>query len=351
MSTPPPKVSVLMAVYNGSGYLQEAIDSILSQTFTDFEFLIVEDASTDHTLQILQDYAHRDARIKLIQNEQNLGLTKSLNKALKLAQGDYVARQDADDIALPDRFAQQVAVLEQQPAVVLVSCDLELIDAEGNLLPHRIDRSCDSQLIPWYLLFCNYIAGHSQVMFRRQTVVELGGYCETYRYSQDYELWSRLIQKGEAVILPQPLQRQRMHNQSVSAQKHTEQQQYSLSRSQQNIADLLGNPLSLEEIADLRGLMMIPRYWYYFSDLLLPPARATALHLHLQQIYQAFIHHRQAEPHSDMAQKVRDLIGQQFLCWMQHLSIRKSWRLKLQVLLYALMWSPAQAVRTGWKKV
>ncbi|HEY9660554.1 MAG TPA: glycosyltransferase, partial [Allocoleopsis sp.] len=131
MSFSPPQISVLMAVYNGSRYVAEAIESILNQTFTDFEFLIIEDGSTDNTVQILQDYANRDPRIKLIQNEQNIGLTKSLNKGLKLAQGKYIARQDADDVSLPHRFEQQIAVFAQNPAAVLVSCSLELIDATG----------------------------------------------------------------------------------------------------------------------------------------------------------------------------------------------------------------------------
>ena len=100
----PPKVSVVMSVHNGSHYLHEAVESILNQTFTDFEFITIDDFSTDSSWEILTKYADQDQRIKLFKNEENLGLTKSLNKGLKLAQGDYIARQDADDVSLPERF-------------------------------------------------------------------------------------------------------------------------------------------------------------------------------------------------------------------------------------------------------
>lgn len=345
MSLSPPKISVLMAVYNGSRYIAEAIDSVLNQTFTDFEFLIIEDGSTDNTLQILQDYANRDSRIKLIQNEQNIGLTKSLNKGLSLAQGKYIARQDADDVSLPHRFEQQVAVFEQNPAAVLVSCSLELIDATGKTVGKQLRQNCQLHHIAWYLLFYNYLAGHSQVMFAKQPALELGGYCEQRRYSQDYELWCRLIQVGEVVILPDILLQHRMHDQRVSMTKQSEQQALSLAQSQRNIASLIGESPSLEEVTDLRGLMLIPNYWYAFTELRLPARRAAAMHRRLQQIYAAFIQKMEHDSvPSDLALQIRSLISKQFLCWMQHLSLKQSLFLKLRVLFYAWQWSPNQVL-------
>ena len=103
-----PKVSVVMSAYNGERYLREAVESILNQTFNDFEFIIIDDGSTNSTGQILSSYAAQDPRIVLIRNRENIGLTKSLNKGLALARGEYIARMDADDVSLPNRFSEQV---------------------------------------------------------------------------------------------------------------------------------------------------------------------------------------------------------------------------------------------------
>ncbi len=113
-----PRVTVLMSVYNGEKYLREAIDSILNQTFKDFEFLIIDDGSTDSSADIIRSYT--DFRIRLIQNEKNIGLTRSLNKGLKLAKGEYIARMDVDDISLPIRFEKQVSFLDKYEDVKLV---------------------------------------------------------------------------------------------------------------------------------------------------------------------------------------------------------------------------------------
>ncbi|MCI0471302.1 MAG: glycosyltransferase, partial [Candidatus Aminicenantes bacterium] len=106
-------ITVLMSVFNNAAYLREAIDSILNQTYTDFEFLIIDDASTDSSKEIISHY--HDTRIRLIENKRNIGLTKSLNKGLHKAKGEYIARMDADDISLPDRLAVQYAFLQENP--------------------------------------------------------------------------------------------------------------------------------------------------------------------------------------------------------------------------------------------
>ncbi len=131
-----PKVSVIMSVYNGDKYLREAIESILNQTFTDFEFIIVNDGSTDNSLEIIESYD--DERIKTINNKKNIGLTKSLNKALKFAKGKYIARQDADDVSLPNRFEKQVEYLDSHPEVALVGTSVYLIDENGKIIGKRI---------------------------------------------------------------------------------------------------------------------------------------------------------------------------------------------------------------------
>jgi len=344
------KISVLMSVYNDAGYLREAIESILSQTFTDFEFIIFDDASTDHTWETLSEYAQKDQRIRLIKNEQNLGLTKSLNKGINLAQGDYIARQDSDDVALPHRFEKQSAVLADRPEIVLVSCALELIDPEGNWLETKLQNLTNPLVIRWLLLFYNCIAGHSQVMFRRETAAKLGGYDETRRYSQDYELWCRLAQQGDIVILPEVLHKQRMHSQSVSIQKRSQQQALSLDQAQKNIKALIGKALPHELLTDLQGFYLIPLYWFFFPNVRMPTRQAATLQQNLTTIYSRFI---QAQGSSEKAliaaQEIRRLTSQQYLCWMEHLSFRANPRLKLQTLAYALHWSPQEIWQYFWR--
>src|SRR3989344_927550 len=124
-----PSVSVLMSTYNGAVYLRQAINSILNQTFTDFEFIIVDDNSTDNSGEILRSY--NDPRIRIIQNNKNIGLTKSLNKGLKEAQGKYIARMDADDVSLLDRLKEQYNFLEAHPTIALVGSWAESMDEYG----------------------------------------------------------------------------------------------------------------------------------------------------------------------------------------------------------------------------
>src|SRR5687768_10604451 len=129
-----PSISVLMSVYNGARYLSQSIESILAQTFSDFEFIIIDDCSSDSTPQILNEYARQDSRIRIIRNSENKGLTASLNIGLTQAQGRYIARQDADDISLPQRFEKQIHYLEAHPETIVVSSNIGIIDNTGQYL-------------------------------------------------------------------------------------------------------------------------------------------------------------------------------------------------------------------------
>lgn len=187
-----PKVSVVMSVYNGTPYLHESVEGILNQTFKDFEFIIIDDGSTDNTWEILSECASRDQRIKLSKNEENIGLTKSLNKGLKLARGEYVARQDADDVSLPERFEFQTRFLDDRLEVGAIGTSAQVIDEQGIflrqsnvLIEHESMQAC--------LLVNNYnCLYHSSMMVRRSLVQAVGGYREDLRYAQDYDLWLRL---------------------------------------------------------------------------------------------------------------------------------------------------------------
>lgn len=208
-----PKITVLMAVYNGELYLRESIDSILGQTFQDFEFLIINDGSTDSTREIICSYD--DLRIRLIDNDYNLGLTRSLNKGLKLAEGELIARQDADDISEPERLAKQVAFLETHSDVALLGTSYKEINAQGKPIGNR-KLPCDYTQIRWHLLFyCPFV--HSAVMLRKSAVLEkIGFYNEALSYSMDYELWQRIARDLPVANLNEYLVKLRVNPHSMT---------------------------------------------------------------------------------------------------------------------------------------
>ncbi len=204
-----PKISVILSVYNGEKYLGEAIESILNQTFTDFEFLIVNDGSTDSSLNIIQSY--QDERIRVINNEQNIGLTKSLNKAIRQARGEYIARQDADDISLPNRFEEQIKYFEKHPEVALLGASTYSIDNNGTTIGKRVALSKPTIKD---LLKRNCFS-HGSVMFSKGVIAKLGGYNESITYSQDYELWLRIAKYYEVGNLTEALCKLRAHDENI----------------------------------------------------------------------------------------------------------------------------------------
>ncbi len=205
-----PRVTVLMAVHNGLPYLPAAIASVLAQTFTDFEFLIIDDGSTDATVACVQ--SHCDARIRLVSNEARLGQTRSLNRGLELARGGYIARLDADDVCLPDRLQQQVEFLDRHQNVTLLGTWMYELDARG-----RSSRLFGERLEDYGTWVARLLVGacpvyHSSSMFRREAVLQCGGYDEQFRIGQDYDLWIRLaMRRHRAHILPHPLTMYRVH--------------------------------------------------------------------------------------------------------------------------------------------
>lgn len=331
-----PKVSVLMPVYNGEVYLEETITSILNQSFADFEFIIIDDSSKDNTWEILIEYAKRDQRIKLYKNKENLGLIKSLNKGLTLAEGDFVARQDADDISLEKRFEKQVEILSNKEKVVLVSCNIEIIDANGSIL-RQLRRSCESELVPWYLIFHNRIAGHSQVMFRRKQILDLDGYSEVNLYSEDYELWSRLVDIGSVEIIPEALLQRRIHTTSLCATRGNAQLQWSLIQSQFNIKQLIGKEIDLEEVKHLRY------FWNPQNGNIndLKNDKFQNINFRLKEIYQAFIMQRQHQDLSNkyLAKQIRRLVSKQFL-YLANIKFSNTFTSKVTLYRYSLAWEP-----------
>ena len=216
-----PCVSVVMPVYNGETYLQEAVGSIFNQTFTDFEFIIIDDGSSDNSWQILSNCATEDERIVLVRNHKNIGLIKTLNKGVALAQGKYIARQDQDDVSLPERLAVQTAYLEQHQEVGLLSGTYYRFFVAQGERSLRQPPLTDTE-IRWQLLFGNVLC-HPSVMFRRQLFKRDEPIYHDAPYAEDYDLWTRLIQRTRAASLPMPLLIYRVHKNSMCATNRDEQ--------------------------------------------------------------------------------------------------------------------------------
>jgi glycosyltransferase involved in cell wall biosynthesis len=220
----PPQISVIMSVYNGSRYLNESIESIHNQTFTDWEFIIINDGSTDNSESILQAWQKRDERIKLI-SRGHKGLTISLNEGLSYAQGEYIARMDADDIALPDRFAKQVAFLDENPDHVAVGCRMLVIDPEGMPIFTCSKLTTHEEINTAYMAGQAGIIGHPAVMIRGSVLHSIGGYREKFTYAQDRDLFLRLAEVGKLANLPDTLMKFRLYPTSVGHTRRSEQKQ------------------------------------------------------------------------------------------------------------------------------
>jgi glycosyltransferase involved in cell wall biosynthesis len=211
-----PAVSVLMPVYNGERFLTDAIDSILHQNFTDFEFVIIDDGSTDASPAILADYAYRDARIRVVR-QANAGIVVALNRGLAECRAPLVARMDADDVSLPDRFAAQAEYLTNHPDVVAIGAAFQLMADSGALGP-VIRHPVAPKDVACGLRTANRIA-HPSVMMRRDPVLALGGYREALRYAEDYDLWARLSVAHKLANHPKCLLRYRVHAGQISWSK------------------------------------------------------------------------------------------------------------------------------------
>lgn len=196
-----PSVSVVMSVYNGEEYLNEAIDSILSQTFKSFEFIIINDGSTDSSSKILRSYA--DPRIVLIEQENN-GLSKALNIGIGRARSDLIARMDADDISMPERIKLQYEFLKKHPECVAVGSNAEVIDKDGRFI-HYSNKVLDWPTIRERVLPVISPFFHSSTMFRKKAFLEVGGYPELVILSQDGVFFKKMGQVGELINLKKNL--------------------------------------------------------------------------------------------------------------------------------------------------
>jgi len=208
-------VSIIMSVHNGEAYLETAVLSVIEQEYRNFEFIIIDDGSTDDTRKILEKIT--DPRVKIIYKE-NTGLTKSLNYALTLVIGDYIARIDADDIYEKDKLKTQVEYLNKNPDVTLCGTWAKFIDEnENDVGEYKVPVEYDK--IKKTILFHNPFI-HSSVVFRKKLIDSVGAYDVKFRFAQDYELWSRVVFKHKVANIPQYLLKYRKLNSGITKSKN-----------------------------------------------------------------------------------------------------------------------------------
>jgi glycosyltransferase involved in cell wall biosynthesis len=292
-----------MSVFNGEPYLREAVESILNQSFEDFEFIIVDDGSQDNTAKILDSYD--DPRIVRLDNPANLGLTRSLNRGLSICRGEIIARQDADDVSLPSRFKEQLNYLDQQPDIGVLGAQMDLINEAGDMVG-KYEVPISPSMIAWQLFFGRSLA-HPTVMMRRALIEKAGGYDPAFPYIEDFELWTRLVEITRIENMSSSLYKYRCRGDSISVTKSQEQ---------------LANITSVRRLLACRLLEReIPLYlieWLHNSQL--PENRLTAeqrvkvisLILDLKQAMQekGFIQEDEAgQIHADMLIRVSNATG------------------------------------------
>lgn len=230
VSSKNPKISVLMSVYNGRQFLKEAIESILNQSFTDFEFIIINDGSIDDSGKIITKY--HDKRIKYLENAKNIGMSKSLNTGIGCAKGKYIARMDCDDISLKDRLLLQYRYMEQHTDIDVLSSWIYYMNEAGKILGIQNDRH--GKYLFFNMIFFCYIP-HPTVFIKKSVLTKEGGYNEKAEYGEDYELWSRLIRKYKFTKLDKPLLKYRFSGNSISSTKKESLYQYTRSIAKENI--------------------------------------------------------------------------------------------------------------------
>ena len=250
-----PIVTVLMTVYNGKNYLNEAIESVLCQTLTNYEFLIVDDASTDNSIEIINSY--NDSRIKLLINQKNIGQTASLNKGLATAQGEYIARFDQDDVCLPKRLEEQVAFFKNNPSVSIVCSREYSIDKQGKRTGvWKRDLKNYGAFLGYIILGLNPVWTPS-VMFIKNVFLQLGGFDVAYGPASDFEFWSRIaLKRLDAKVVPEFHQLRRIHNQSQSNLKADEQ----LKATKKAVSNVITYFSEKEDNRDLLGALLLENF-------------------------------------------------------------------------------------------
>lgn len=258
MSESQPLISVVLSVYNGERYLRQSIESILNQSFTDFEFIIIDDGSTDSSKKIITSYD--DSRIRFISHE-NRGLVAALNEGIGVARGRYIARQDDDDVSLRHRFKTQVALLESNKELVVVGSSIIVINEQGErTAEHRIlleDRELRDELL------IRSPFAHGSIMVKTEAIKRAGLYREEYWPAEDYDLWVRIAAQGKLANVDEPLYKYRVNNEGISIQNAKQQAAKKL-LIKDDAAQAIGfEPLTRDVLKSmLKRYTMLPTFFY-----------------------------------------------------------------------------------------
>jgi len=237
-----PAISVLMPVYNAELYVAEAVESILAQTFTDFELITIDDGSTDRSSRILEGYAGLDSRIRLV-SRPNTGIVGALNEGASMARGEIIARMDADDVSMPERFAKQFEYLLAHPDCHAAGSRVLLIDPEGAPICEINEERSHEEIDRAHMSRRTGAITHPAVMMRREALHAVGGYRQECLWAEDFDLLLRLAEIGRLANLPEMLLKYREHFLRVSFCRHAEQQK-SVTRALQDACARRGVPLT-----------------------------------------------------------------------------------------------------------
>lgn len=245
---PTPAISVVMPVFNGERFLSEAIESILSQTYGNFEFIIINDGSTDRSREIILGYD--DPRIVFIDPKAKVGYITALNLGLESARGEFVARQDADDVSLPTRFESQIPLMEERPEIAIVGSSYHMIAGDGSFI-YTSRPPVTDVLIRWQMLFHDSFC-HSSVLLRAHILrAQNLSYDPAWEAAEDYELWSRILCFGAGANIQEPLVTHRLHEKQFSEVRAGRQKSLATLIARANLQQL-GFSLSTEEVEKLR---------------------------------------------------------------------------------------------------
>jgi glycosyltransferase involved in cell wall biosynthesis len=253
-------ISVVMPVFNGQRFLAEAMDSLLAQTFRDFEVLAVDDGSTDDSPAILRRYAKADPRVRVIHGD-HAGISAALNRGIEASTHQWIARIDADDVASPDRFAKQIAAAKSNPNVVVWGTFAQHVDAAGKVLGlSRTGPTSEAEFSALRAAGEDVYVIHPTSMLRKDVVLKVGGYDGRFNYCEDFELFDRMAEHGGVVAIPEPLLLYRIHATSISMQRFFTMRRFSNFVRARAKARLAGRVLTYEQFeADAKKRSRIAR--------------------------------------------------------------------------------------------
>ncbi|MBI9043084.1 MAG: glycosyltransferase [Anaerolineaceae bacterium] len=242
-------ISVIMPVYNGEQFLGEAVESILRQTYQNFEFIIIDDCSSDNSLEIINGF--KDKRITLIRNNKNFGVAISLNKGIDNSKGEFIARMDADDVSLPYRLENQIAYLNLYPEIGVLGASIMITD-EGGKTRKLKKFPPNHEEIRFNLTICNNPIAHPTVMMRRQILESVGGYC-SHAKIEDYNLWKRLLDLTKFANLHEPQLLYRIHSSNVMKNISEQMKMEVVSYSKGIIENIFEKQLKFSQVEPLWG--------------------------------------------------------------------------------------------------